>query len=325
MGNYILKRACMKTNQVSKIIWVGVSLLAIIMLSMIVDFPEISFDAIREALALYDDDNPAYRIWKSGNTWRFKTATAEYTLEDLGADTGAGSGDITSVGDVASGAAFDGTQGTTLTFNNAGGDGTLDYDGTDFNFSKLITSPNFVSTVATGTQPYACTSTTLNTNLNAGLVGSISANAIATANTLYPLDSTARYTIGVLPLGTVISIYENDVLVTGDRTGTGVDVIRSYSLAANTYSKIRVRAGGNLATDGNTLLNCTIHVNGVGANSDVVNYRIDATGAGDIHDPGWSIEYSAVQTASSTINIVLTWVAGIVHWRCTWFVIEGII
>jgi len=38
---------------------------------------------------------------------------------------GGGSGDITSVGDVTSGAAFDGTQGTTLTFNNAGGDSTV--------------------------------------------------------------------------------------------------------------------------------------------------------------------------------------------------------
>lgn len=53
---------------------------------------------------------------------------------------GAGSGDITSVGDVADGAAFDGTQGTTLTFNNAGGDGTLLYDATnaEFSFNKNL-------------------------------------------------------------------------------------------------------------------------------------------------------------------------------------------
>ena len=51
---------------------------------------------------------------------------------------GAGSGDISSVGDVASGAAFDGTQGTTLTFNNAGGDGVLDYDGTNFSLDKPL-------------------------------------------------------------------------------------------------------------------------------------------------------------------------------------------
>ena len=50
----------------------------------------------------------------------------------------AGSGDITSVGDVASGAAFDGTQGTTLTFNNAGGDATIDYDGSQFNLSQTL-------------------------------------------------------------------------------------------------------------------------------------------------------------------------------------------
>lgn len=51
--------------------------------------------------------------------------------------TGGGSGDITSVGDVASGAAFDGTQGTILTFNNGGGDGTFQYDGTSF----ILTHP----------------------------------------------------------------------------------------------------------------------------------------------------------------------------------------
>ena len=52
--------------------------------------------------------------------------------------TSSGTGDITSIGDVASGAAFDGTQGTTLTFNNAGGDKTLDYDGTDFLFNAPL-------------------------------------------------------------------------------------------------------------------------------------------------------------------------------------------
>jgi len=48
---------------------------------------------------------------------------------------GAGSGDITDVGDVTSGAAFNGTQGTTLTFEDAGGDKTLAFDGDDFTFN----------------------------------------------------------------------------------------------------------------------------------------------------------------------------------------------
>lgn len=54
-------------------------------------------------------------------------------------ETPAGSGDITSVGDVASGAAFDGTQGTTLTFNDSDGDQTISYDTTN---NKFVISDN---------------------------------------------------------------------------------------------------------------------------------------------------------------------------------------
>lgn len=65
--------------------------------------------------------------------------TYESTTGDFEWQTcSSGSGDITSVGDVASGAAFDGTQGTTLTFNNAGGDGTLAYDGIMLSWDKAI-------------------------------------------------------------------------------------------------------------------------------------------------------------------------------------------
>lgn len=49
--------------------------------------------------------------------------------------TVAATGDITSVGDVASGAAFDGTQGTALTFNDADGDQTITYDTTNNRFA----------------------------------------------------------------------------------------------------------------------------------------------------------------------------------------------
>jgi hypothetical protein len=52
--------------------------------------------------------------------------------------------DITSVGDVSSGAAFDGTQGTILTFYNVGGNATFDYDGTDFTSSVDVTVPDEV-------------------------------------------------------------------------------------------------------------------------------------------------------------------------------------
>ena len=89
---------------------------------------------------------------RSGNTTAFVTTTGTQTSGNCvqidangnhiasGAACGSGSGDISSVGDVTGGAAFDGTWGTLLTFNNAGGDGTIGYDGTQFNLSHPIAS-----------------------------------------------------------------------------------------------------------------------------------------------------------------------------------------
>lgn len=56
-----------------------------------------------------------------------------------GTDDGSGgAGDVTAVGDCTTGACFGGAAGTSLVFNNAGGDGTLAYDGTNFTTDKPI-------------------------------------------------------------------------------------------------------------------------------------------------------------------------------------------
>ncbi len=60
--------------------------------------------------------------------------------------TAGGAGDITAVGDCTTGACFDGTSGTTLTFNNAGGDKTLVFDGSNFTFNDGL----IVDTLDTG-------------------------------------------------------------------------------------------------------------------------------------------------------------------------------
>lgn len=66
-------------------------------------------------------------------------------------------GDITAVGDVTSGAAFTGTQGTTLTFDNAGGDMTQIYNGSKMLFSKPLTvtgdGSSFSGTLGVGVVP----------------------------------------------------------------------------------------------------------------------------------------------------------------------------
>jgi hypothetical protein len=75
----------------------------------------------------------------SNNMIFVDAVTGSKTLAELAAG-GGGSGDITSVGNVATGAAFDGTQGTTLTFYNAGGNATQVYNGTTMTFNKSITA-----------------------------------------------------------------------------------------------------------------------------------------------------------------------------------------
>lgn len=89
----------------------------------------------------------------------------------VGGSCSGGSGDISSVGDCSTGDCFDGTQGTTITFNNAGGDGTIDYDGTDFSLSHLITAPG--ATLSSG-------STTLGTL--AGTINATNATAFRIPN-----------------------------------------------------------------------------------------------------------------------------------------------
>lgn len=60
-----------------------------------------------------------------------------------------GNGDISSVGNCTSGACFDGTQGTTLTYYNGGGNATQSYDGTNFTLNKPTIS-DFLVTSTTG-------------------------------------------------------------------------------------------------------------------------------------------------------------------------------
>lgn len=72
------------------------------------------------------------------------------------------------------------------------GFGQLDYQftATAANFyDSVLTAPNFISNVAIGTSPYACTSTTLNTNLNADLLDGQHASEFQASGSYQPLDA----------------------------------------------------------------------------------------------------------------------------------------
>jgi hypothetical protein len=61
--------------------------------------------------------------------------------------------------------------------------------GVNATFTGQIQADNFVSSVTTGTQPYACTSTTLNINLNADLLDGQHASEFQAAGDYQPLDA----------------------------------------------------------------------------------------------------------------------------------------
>jgi hypothetical protein len=93
---------------------------------------------------------------------------------------GAGVGDIISVGDVSTGAAFDGTQGTILTFFNVGGNSTLDYDGTDLTSSVGLTAP------------------TLDTGQGANELYDMNQNVLTTSNVTFgQATTTSLYVTGI--------------------------------------------------------------------------------------------------------------------------------
>jgi len=64
-----------------------------------------------------------------------------------------------------------------------------------------LTGANFISSVAIGTSPYACTSTTLNTNLNADLLDGQHAAAFLTAVPYSVSDKTNNYPVVNTDLG----------------------------------------------------------------------------------------------------------------------------
>lgn len=125
--------------------------------------------------------------------------------------------------------------GTTLTLKNAPGIGfhissydwgSLVFNG-KFNFidntsngymdvnlkalsaSSTISGNYFTSRVATGTQPYACTSTTLNTNLNADLLDGQHLNSIYTLATADDFGTTSKVPSGFLTYYTIGTDYTN--------------------------------------------------------------------------------------------------------------------
>jgi hypothetical protein len=106
-----------------------------------------------------------------------------------------------------------------------------------FNKQSTFTFPNFISNVATGTQPFACASTILNTNLNADLLDGNHAAAFELALTKYNLAGTTNQVVlsdsgtGIL-LGRNITLSTpQDIATTSSPIFANLNIINSVTAA----------------------------------------------------------------------------------------------
>lgn len=179
---------------------------------------------------------------------------------------GVGSGDIEAVGDCATGACFTGTSGTTLTFNNAGGDGTLAYNGT-FTFNKdttitgLLTATTLSDGVLTASAGRIAGATSIASTL---FTGALTGNAsTATALASNPNDCSAnQFANAIVASGnlTCASITDADVpdtitasnylLLTGGTISGILDVATLTVASTYTLPKIDGTTGQYLKTNG---------------------------------------------------------------------------
>lgn len=160
-------------------------------------------------------------------------------------ETPSGSGDITGVGDVASGDAFNGTQGTTLTFNDTGGDHTFLFNTTldQFELSTNIVGSKFSST---------------NGFVSLGAAASATLVAVGTSfdtTVTFADPSAARSVVFGDMAGTVIlsgHTFTGDVTATLDSDGSTALTIAANSVALTTDTTgnyaLGDAEGGNAST-----------------------------------------------------------------------------
>ena len=142
-----------------------------------------------------------------------------------------GAGDITSVGNVASGAAFDGTQGTILTFYDVGGNMTLTYNGTTLTASKYIT---------------------------ANVTGALTGNADTVTNGVYTTDAG---TVFLAPAGdgaSLTNVIHTEVDPTVDTAAEILTILDDTALDFGTGVLTATGFAGPLTGNADTVTNATL-------------------------------------------------------------------
>lgn len=226
-----------------------------------------TIDGLEETTTLLDEGSNSFTL-TNGSTSLTVTASCGIN-QDLSTSGNPNFSSVTATGTV-QGDNVNGTSSIQLNGTSINTTGTLSnvaYKGQNNSFTVMQTAPNFISTVAVGTQPYACTSTTVNTNLNADKVDGYDFNqSLQTTNspafvglTLSGLaDGLVKSTSGLLSGG-------NTVTLTSDVTGV-LPIANGGTNSSTALNNSRV-----MISNGNSIVESTITTTNLGVLSGITS------------------------------------------------------
>jgi len=169
------------------------------------------------------------------------------------------------------------------------GSGNIDLTKSDVGLSNVDNTSDLNKPISTATQ----------TALNGKQDTLVSATNIKTINGSSVLGS-GNLTVSASPLsGTVVLINADEV----NQNGGTAFTVKTYTLAANSYSRIIIESECELQTtaNANATVNFAIYIGGVVKR--IIENNYSATGSGDFVRSGISIKYSEAITAGAVIDL----------------------
>jgi hypothetical protein len=169
------------------------------------------------------------------------------------------------------------------------GSGNIDLNKSDVGLSNVDNTSDTNKPVSTATQ----------TALNAKQDTLISATNIKTINSNSILGSGNLTVTASPPSGSTVLLYADETNAGGGTAFT----VKTYTLAANTYSRIIVESECEFFSGTNLLSTCDFAVYIGGTVKRIIENVNSATGAGDYIRSGIAIKYSEAVTAGAVIDL----------------------
>ena len=173
------------------------------------------------------------------------------------------------------------------------------------NGSSILGSGNLVVTGSGASWGSITGTLSSQTDLNTELAGKVPTSRTLTINgSTQDLSADRTFTINPVS-GTIVLIYTDET----ETTGTTATTAKTYTLAANTYSKIMIEAEIEFINNANTNGNANFNILVGGVTKRTLTLSGDATGTGDQFQSGGTCKYSEAITGGAVIDVTTTTVA----------------